>query len=267
MPKFCIVQNDTIPWQNLNMNTKSVAKKSVKYIDSVLGRILRHMVFSLVRPYYSLFYNVSCSNKEKLQGLDGAIVLSSHVSRHDPPLILSALYSVTRMRPTAYYKEYEHWAQHYPMVLFGTIPMSSPKTWAPERREEQKARTLEIMSKVLANGNSILIFPAGGIRKGEKEEIPPYLTGSYDTICAHLDKPVVLIRVDGLGLHQYQIYDQFWSFLGLAKGRRHVKMDVEITDNLSMEGGREAFNQRLEDYFNGAPLSLLENKTSQSEEQ
>ncbi len=249
------------------MNKRTVAKKGVKYVDSVLGRILRHLVFALVRPYYSLFYNVSCSNKEKLQGLDGAIVLSSHVSRHDPPLILSVLYSVTRMRPTAYYKEYEHWAQHYPMVLFGTIPMSSPKSWPPERREEQKQRTLDIMSKVLANGNSILIFPAGGIRKGENEEVPPYLTGSFDTIQAHPDKPVVLIKVDGLGKHQYQIHDQFWSFLGLAKGRRHVKLDVEIVDNLSMDGGREVFNKRLEDYFNGAPLSLLESENSQSEEQ
>ncbi len=239
-----------------------MAKKSTKYIDSVFGRILRHFVFSLVRPYYSIFYNVSCSNKEKLQSLDGAIVLANHVSRNDPPLIVSALYSVSRIRPTAYFKEYEHWAQHYPMVLFGTIPMSSPKDWEPERREAQRLKTMEIMSKVLSNGNSILIFPAGGIRKGEKEEIPSYLSGTYEMLLEHPNTPVVLIKVDGLGKFQYRIYDQFWSFLGISKGRRHVKLDIEVLQRLSTDGGQAEFNQRLEEYFNEGSLDLLENHQS-----
>ena len=239
------------------MAEKSVTKKIVRLIDGLIGTFLRHLVFALVRPFYSIFFNVSCSNKEKIQDLSGAIVLSSHVSRHDPPLILCTLYSVTRIRPTAYYKEYEHWAQHPFMVLFGTIPMSSPKTWAPERREAQKQTTLKIMRKVLDNGNSILIFPAGSIRKEEKEEIPDYLTGAFDSISAYPDSPVVLIKVDGLGQYQYRKHDLFWSFLGLTKGRRHVKLDVEVVTNLSTEGGAAALNQKLEDYFNGASLAEL----------
>ena len=80
--------------------TKSPAKKrSVKVIDSIFGKLLRHVVFALVRPYYDLFYNVSCSNKEQLQDLSGAIILSNHVSRNDPPLILSSLYTVTQHSP------------------------------------------------------------------------------------------------------------------------------------------------------------------------
>ena len=249
------------------MGAKAFAKNCVRTIDGIFGTMLRHLVFTLVRPYYSLFYNVSCSNKEKLQELEGAIVLANHVSRNDPPLILSELYAVTRIRPTAYYKEYEHWAQHYPMVLFGTIPMSSPKEWAPERREAQKLKTLDIMSRVLRNGNSILIFPAGGIRKGDKEEIPPYLTGAYDTIKAHPEAPVVLIKVDGIGPRQYHIYDRFWTFIGRTKGRRHVKLDIEVIRNLSVEDGREALNQRLEDYFNGGSLSLFDTRSARSAEQ
>ncbi len=249
------------------MNSAPVKKRTIRYIDSVFGRILRHFVFSLVRLYYSLFYNVSCSNKDVLQGLDGAIILSNHVSRHDGQLILSCLYSVTRIRPTAYYKEYEHWAQRWPMILFGTIPMSSPKSWTPEEREAQKQRTLDIMSRVLDNGNSILIFPAGGIRKGEKEEIAPYLTGAFDTINAHFDHPVVLIKLDGLGKHQFRKYDQFWTFLGIAKGRRHARLDVEIVSNIDTSQGREVFNKRLEDYFNGAPLTILEADNPKQKEQ
>jgi 1-acyl-sn-glycerol-3-phosphate acyltransferase len=248
------------------MSAMPIKKRAIRYVDSVFGKILRHLVFSLVRLYYALFFNVSCSNKDKLQDLGGAIMLSNHVSRHDGQLILSCLYSTTRIRPTAYYKEYEHWAQRWPMILFGTISMSSPKTWTPEEREAQKQRTLDIMSRVLDNGNSILIFPAGGIRKGEKEEIAPYLTGAYDTIQAHFDHPVILIKLDGLGKHQYCKYDQFWSFLGLSKGRRHANLDIEVVASISTAGGREAFNQKLEDYFNGGSLAQLEADVSSSED-
>jgi 1-acyl-sn-glycerol-3-phosphate acyltransferase len=140
--------------------------------------------------------------------------------------------------------------------------MSSPKSWTPEEREAQKQKTLNIMSRVLQNGNSILIFPAGGIRKGEKEEIAPWLTGAFDTIQAHPDRPIVLIKLDGLGANQYKKYDQFWTFLGISKGRRHVNLDVQVIDKISIDDGREAFNRKLEDYFNGAPLAVLEKDSS-----
>jgi 1-acyl-sn-glycerol-3-phosphate acyltransferase len=243
-------------FENENMNKAPAKKRSIKAIDSIFGQILRHTFFALVRPYYDLFYNVSCSNKEQLQNLPGAIILSSHVSRHDPPLILSSLYTVTRIRPTAYYLEYEHWLQKYPMMLFGTIPMSSPKDWTPEQRDAQKLKTLDIMKRVLENNNSILIFPAGSIRTGEKEEIPSHMTGAYDMIKALPDRPVVLIKVDGLGKDQYHIYDQFWSFLGITKGRRHAKLELEIFKEFPNFENKETLNQFLENYFNNVPNEI-----------
>ncbi len=237
--------------------TKAVNNKRViKYIDDIAGKALRHLVFALVRPYYSIFYNVSCSNKEMLQDLGGAVILANHVSRHDGPLILATLYAVTRIRPTAYYREYEHWLQKYPMMLFGTVPMSSPKSWEPRRREQQKLKTLDIIRRVLANGNSILIFPAGGIRKGEKEEIASYLTGAYDTIQAVPERPVVLVKIDGLGKYQYRKFDLFWSFLGITNGRRHAKIELEVVENMPLYSDHETFNKNLENYFNGVPLPL-----------
>lgn len=236
------------------MNSVPLIKRVTKSIDNIFGVFLRHLIFSLVRPYFSIFFNVSCSNKEILQGLDGAIVLSNHVSRHDPPLILATLYAVTRIRPTAYYKEYEHWAQKYPMKLFGTIPMSSPKSWEPERREAQKQLTLDRMRDVVENGHSILIFPSGNIRKGKKEEISPKMTGAFDTIKALNNPPIVLIKVDGLGKHQYRIFDLFWSFLGIKKGRRHVKLELEILHDFDPGNSCKAFNKKLENYFNGGKL-------------
>ncbi len=236
------------------MEVPAGVKNVIRVIDRYVGRILRHLAFLLVSPFYGLFYNVSCSNKELLQGVEGAIVLSNHVSRHDPPLIMVALYSVTRIRPTAYYKEYQHWPQKWPLMLFSTIPMSSPKEWAPERREAQTHKTLEIMRKVVDNGNSVLIFPSGSIRTGKEEEIPAHFSGAYDTIKAFDNPPVILIKVDGLGKHQYRIYDQFWSFIGLVKGRRHIKLGLELVENIDLGKDCAAFNETLESYFNGGPL-------------
>jgi len=60
----------------------------LRLLDRTLGRPIRHLLFVLTRTYYALFYNVSCSNKHLLQDLPGALILATHVSRHDGPLML-----------------------------------------------------------------------------------------------------------------------------------------------------------------------------------
>ena len=99
-----------------------------RFIDRTVGRWTRHFFFLCLRSYYGLFFNVGVSGKHLLQAQPGSLILATHVSRHDGQLIAAMLYSTMRVRPTAYYKEYYHWAQWLPMVTVGTIPMSSPKT-------------------------------------------------------------------------------------------------------------------------------------------
>ena len=219
-------------------------------LDATFGRWLRHLLFVLVRTYYALFYNVSCSNKHLLQDQPGTLILATHVSRHDGPLIAALLYSTTRIRPTVHYKEYNNWAQWIPMVLASAIPMSSPKTWPEEKRRAQKARTLEVIHKVLGNGNSILLFPAGRVRLGDREVVEPYLTGTYEILQAEPRTPVMLLKLDGLGKYQFAKYDLFWSFLGIRKGRRHVSVEITPVEGLDPSVELAAFNARLEDLLN-----------------
>lgn len=221
-----------------------------KILDYTLGKILRHFVFILVKIYYGLFYNVSCSNKHLLQDLPGGLILSSHVSRHDAPLLIATLYSTKRIRPTAHYTEYYNWLQWVPMVLTGAIPMSSPKKWSKTDRLLQKAKTLSVMKRVISNDNFILLFPSGRIRTEPREIIKPYLSGTYETLKA-VDCPVVVVRIEGLSKFDEPKYDRFWSFLFINKGRRHVNIDLEIIEEgLSTNGSMEAFNMNLEDKFN-----------------
>lgn len=222
-----------------------------RFVDATLGRWIRHLFFVLVRTYYALFYNVSCANKHLLQGRKGVLILATHVSRHDGPLIAAILYSTLRVRPTVHYNEYYNWAQFLPMYVASAIPMSSPKSWSDEKRAARKTEALGIVHKVLANGNSVLVFPAGRIRRQEREIVEPYLSGVHDILKAAPETPVMLLRLDGLGQFQYAIHDLFWSFLGIQKGRRHVSVDILPVTDLDLTLDLAAFNKSLEDRLNG----------------
>lgn len=219
-------------------------------IDATLGKWLRHVLFVLVRSYYALFYNVSCSNKHLLQDQPGTLILATHVSRHDGPLIAAILYSTTRIRPTVHYDEYYNWSQWLPMCISAAIPMSSPQSWPPERRQARKEWALDVVRKVLAAGSSVLVFPAGKIRRQPEEIIQPNLTGVRDFMQMNPDAPVMLLRLDGLGKFQFAKYDGFWSFLGIKKGRRHISMDLTPITDLDPSMDLEPFNKRLETLLN-----------------
>lgn len=215
-----------------------------------MGKWLRHFFFVLIRTYYALFYNVSCSNKHLLQDHPGALVLATHVSRHDGPLISAILYSTMRIRPTVHYDEYHSWSQWFPMFVASAIPMSSPKSWPEEKRQNRKAQTLRVIHKVLANANSILLFPAGKVRRQSQEIIEPYYSGAHDILRAEQETPVLLLKIDGLGKFQFAKYDAFWSFLGIKKGRRHVSVQIEPVTELDPSMALADFNKHLESLLN-----------------
>ncbi len=222
----------------------------IRFLDATLGRWLRHFLFLLVRTYYALFYNVSCSNKVLLQDQPGTLILATHVSRHDGPLIAAILYTTVRIRPTVHYDEYYSLAQWLPMFIVSAIPMSSPKSWPDDKRRERKKQTIEVIHRVLTNGNSILVFPAGKIRTTPKEVVEPYLSGVHEILRANPKTPVVLLRLDGLGKYQYAKYDGFYSFLGIKNGRRHISVTIEPVTDLDPAMDLAPFNARLETLLN-----------------
>ncbi len=136
------------------------------------------------------------------------------------------------------------------MYVTATIPMSSPKTWPDTKRMQRKIETIKVIHKVLANGNSILLFPAGKIRTEPKEVVAPYLSGVYEILRAEPNIPVILLRLDGLGKFQFAKYDGFWSFLGLKNGRRHINVDIRPVTDLDPSMSLVEFNIKLEELLN-----------------
>lgn len=229
--------------------------KTVRQIlDATLGRWIRHFFFVLVGTFYGLFYNISCADKSKLQNLPGALFLSTHVSRHDGPMLAALFYSTQRVRPAVKYDEYYSWGQWFPMMIAGAVPVGSPKGLSQSKRLVKKEQALSILQKIIANGNMVLLFPAGMVKKQSKEIIKPKFSGTYDTLKAMPDIPVVLIKIRGLGTHEPAVHDRFWIFLGRKKGRRHVHVDFEVLENgLDTNLSLADFNADLELRFNEDP--------------
>lgn len=223
-------------------------------LDMIIGKWLRHLTFAIVRPYFSLFYNVSVSGKHLLQDLPGGLILATHISRLDGPLIAAMLYSTRRVRPAVHYNEYYNLLQWVPMVLAGAVPLSSPKSWAPERRAAQKTWALDNLRRIIDTGGFVLLFPGGMTKRQPREIIQPHFSGAYDTLTALPDTPVILIRLQGISKFDAPKYDLFWSFLFGLRGRRHVEMTIELLeDGLDTTQELAAFNADLEARFNDLP--------------
>ena len=102
------------------------------------------------------------------------------------------------------------------------------------------------MNKVLAAGHHLLLFCEGRIGDGNGVVIPSHLSGVHDLIKEHPDKPVLLVKMEGLER----------SLFGKKRPRAPLLQRIPITitlkrvDNISLEGGPPALNAKLERYFN-----------------
>ena len=116
-----------------------------RFLDATLGKALRHFFFLAVRGYYTLAFNISASGKHLLHDHPNALILATHLSRHDGPLILSLLYTTARVRPVVHYSEYANWLQWFPLFVISAIPVSAPKSWSAEKRSAYKEEQLGVV--------------------------------------------------------------------------------------------------------------------------
>jgi 1-acyl-sn-glycerol-3-phosphate acyltransferase len=245
-------------------------KPLIKHVDRTLGALARSIVRNgIAKPLFALNYQVEIvGGEEALSCADGALVVSNHVSFLDGPFLLCEAWPYARIRVTAWHAEYSDWKQWWLMELFSAISLGSPKNpprgwmrnaanreelWVAER-QRRKERSVEIMGKVLAAGHHLLLFCEGGIGDGRRVTIPPHLSGVHDLIAARPDKPVLLVRIDGLEVSLFGRKRPRVPLLRLQ--RLPVQIALKRVDNVSLEGGPPGLNARLEAYYNeGTPLS------------
>ena len=248
--------------------TARKTKPIVRTVDRTAGALARAFIAGVVaRPLIAANYKVDIvGGDDALSCTDGALVVANHVSFLDGPFLMSAAWPYARIRATAWHAEYNDWKQWWIMKLFGVICLGSsrhaPKGWRAnepareqlwlEERARRKAQSQEIMSKVLQAGHHLLVFCEGSIGDGGGVTIPSHLSGVHDLIGQHPDKPVLLVKIDGLER----------SRLGKKRPaapllrRLPVRLTLERVDRVSLEGGPPGLNARLEGYFNrGTPVT------------
>lgn len=242
-------------------------KAFIKGVDRTLGALARSVFRNFIaQPLFLLNYKVDIVGAEEaLSCTSGSIVVANHVSFLDGPFLMNNAWPHAHIRATAWHAEYTDWKQWWVMKLFGVIclgsPREPPKSWnrqAPNRlelwadeRRRRKDQAATIMNKVLAAGRHLLVFCEGSIGDGNGVAIPSHLSGVHDLIKEHPDKPVLLVKLDGLER----------SLFGKKRPRAPIlpRLPVTITikrvDNVSLDGGPAVLNASLERYFNqGTPL-------------
>ena len=82
--------------------------------------------------------------------------------------------------------------------------------------------------------------------------IEPRLSGVHDLIEEHPEKPVLLVKIEGL---ECTLFGKKRPRASLLQ-RLPVEITIKRVNNVSLEGGPAGFNGRLENYFNhGTPVA------------
>lgn len=233
-------------------------KPLLRSIDWTFGALLRFVLrYLVIHPLIRLNYRVTISGGEAaLECTEGAIIVANHISRIDGPFLMSEAWPYARIRPTAWHAEYSHWLQWPLMKLFGTIPLSSPKYLPDEERQRRKEEAIGIMDKVLAAGRHLLIFAEGGIGDGSRVSIKPHLSGVFKLIEAHHEKPLLLVKIEGLEHSRFGKH----RLRGMLFKRLPVHVTITRADNISLVGGHEGLNNRIERFYNEG-ISLVPERT------
>jgi 1-acyl-sn-glycerol-3-phosphate acyltransferase len=237
-------------------------KAFIKGVDRTLGSRARATFRNFIaQPLFALNYKVTIVGAEEaLSCTGGSIVVANHVSFLDGPFLMNNAWPHARIRATAWHAEYSDWKQWWLMQLFGVICLGSPKEppeswhrgvadrqemWVEERKR-RKDQAASIMNKVLAAGNHLLLFCEGRIGDGDGVTIPSHLSGLHDLIKQHPDKPMLLVKMDGLERSLFGKKRPRAPFLQ----RLPVTITLKRVDNVALEGGPAALNASLERYFN-----------------
>ena len=159
-----------------------------------------------ILPLTRIFARIRVEGREHLRNLPGPVVFAvNHQSHLDTPVVLAALPPRLRYRVApAMSKEFFE-AHFFPgrhtrrewltnSLTYGLAALFFNAFPLPQR-EAGTRQTLRYIGELIAEGQSILLFPEG--RRSETGEIGRFMPG-VGMIASRLDVPVVPVRIDGL---------------------------------------------------------------------
>jgi 1-acyl-sn-glycerol-3-phosphate acyltransferase len=150
------------------------------------------------RPLIALRYSITLKGFDQVAkaGTRGILLLPNHNALVDPVIIMAWLFPRFRLRPLADEYQVGRTALGRVVTVFGTYILPNMDRRGPAARDGMK-KAVESLIEGLRSGESILLYPAGRIKRQLIEDLGS-ASGVEAIVKALPDVRIVLVRHDGL---------------------------------------------------------------------
>jgi len=229
-------------------------------------QVLRWVLWFLSRCIRSLRYRVRLHGSESLRGLKGpTLVMPNHPAYIDPPMLLTVLWPVLRIRPLLYEGHFRHWLLRPLVPLLGGVRV--PDLDQPSDAASAQARAaIDSVIEGLRQGDNFILWPAGHAQSDGVERLGA-AQAACDILQAVPDANVVLVRTRGLWGSRFSLARTgrapalmgelkrsvliLLSNLLLFTPRRRIDITVEVIDRRKLPDlSRQTLNPWLEAWYN-----------------
>ncbi len=218
------------------------------------------------RPIIALRYRVRITGLDDIakSGTSGILFLPNHTALIDPVIIMAWLFPRFKLRPLADEYQVGRTALGWIVKIFGTHILPNMEHRGAGARDGMKKAVEELIDGLRA-GESILLYPAGRIKRQRLEDLGS-ASGVEAIVKALPGVRIVLIRHDGLWGSRFgwAAADRMPAFgTGLIEGvkillmngiffmpRRRMTVECVEPADFPKTGSRSTINRYLEAFYN-----------------
>jgi len=231
-----------------------------------MGKWIQSLLYFMLRRLLHRRYEVEVKGLEKLEALDGPILVwPNHPAYVDPPTVLSHLRFGKSLRPLVFTDTYRSWLFYPIMKIIDAYEVPNLKSHS----RDAHAKTTELIDKVageLKQGQNFLIYPSGRLQR-QGYEVVGGSRIAYELLERVENVNVVLVRTRGLwgsrfgcaqagdvpDLARNSLASLGWILAGLVFFLLKRKVTLEVVpvdrDSLPLES-KSALNRHLEAFYN-----------------
>ncbi|MCH1430304.1 MAG: AMP-binding protein [Chlamydiales bacterium] len=245
------------------------------------------LIIFVIRALMALRYKISVKGLENIdtsrfRSKSGCVVLPSHPSYLDAPLVVSTLWKKLQPRPLALETYYYMPLFHKLMQMVRVLPVPNFYTSGNSIKKKRWQRTFESMVSQLKKGEDFLIYPSGKVKLTAVESLGG-TSVVYDLLQRVPDANIVLVRIEGMWGSRlskalkpdspdfksefvFALKTFFKNFLFFSP-RREITITYEIAgEYFPRTGDKLDINRYLERWYNnsleskkitGEPLQLV----------
>ncbi len=247
------------------------------FVKTFLG----YLYYFFLRFILSLRYKIKVEGLEKLSEQflkcpGGVLFLANHPAEVDPCILLSILWPKFRPHPIAIDYLFQNRFVRYFLDFAGALSVPHFEHGTNSYKKRKMEQTYERIYALLRNGENLLIYPSGGLKR-QSEEVIGGASGAHTILQNCPEANVVLLRTRGLwgssfsraitGISPNLIQVGIERFKGVLKNliffspRRTLTVVIDLPPpHFPSQGSRLELNRFLEDWFNQEgkePLTLV----------